>query len=752
MRRTTAILQSFSDHDVTISDFLISLFHHPLHEHPLVQDFLHALPDVLTSLLTEPTLHKTVMDWALATANRSHAKSVRQLSNAGHGWHFSASNTSVEQLKEFRMEDMVHNIKTLAPGLWRSIRSLLSANPKLMKRRSSAYITTEDPSSINPDADPEDEEDEREFWMDIDSSLGQRDNDSTINSMRPRSKTPQERQAILDLVRVCFRRLLQCSMTTSSIQKATCIISIMMQSTNQKCNILQSILGVFLHSCNTPQRVIQSLARMGTSISSATILRAIKSLSAETYETLRTMGQSLTVSYTYDNFDIDFKTSQPAVEKSAITLTHMTSGTLTYLEHRVCADDFKCSAALWDQSPLNPNNDVEDIPPSRTYFDFIKLHPEKPHPTGLTHRERFQVWVFLNDLCHHGPNYFAQFKPSIGLPEFIEKIPVVKMRHAPAKAMDINQSRVSGNIQVVQNLLDQGGIGDETEDSVDISDHVVIFNGDLATGERLESVLERRSIEDTPKLRFQLLIFVPGLFHLKMACADAIWRIFIKKKECRDDENSLMQFLAVHHVRDSGKIGSAPGFRRMHEVILQEGVALRLDAWRMEVCKRNPAWTSLNQFAESKPSYEDLTAIANDIVRDYIAGFRSADVDVFKLRQQPPAKRDAQRENILLLHRYLLLYEEITYAMNYGDIGQLESVLPPWIAIFKATGKHKYATSLSKFLSDLHWRYPGPLRRAIRYNILVNPTGKEGAFRALDWVQEFHNLQTKVRVPLSCEA
>jgi hypothetical protein len=422
----------------------------------------------------------------------------------------------------------------------------------------------------------------------------------------------------------------------------------------------------------------------------------------------------------------------------------MTSGTLTYLEHGVCADDLKCSAALWDKSPLNPNNAVADIPPPRTYFDFIKLHPEKTHSTGLTRRERFQAWAFLHDLCHHGPDHFAQFQQRVGLPEFVEKIPVVKMRHAPAKAMDINESRVSGNIQAVENLMEQGGIGDVTEDSTDIQKHVVIFNGDLATGERLEAVLERRSIEETTVSRFQFLVFVPGLFHLKMACADAIWRIFIEKKESRDDENSLMRFLAVHRARDSGRIGTNPGFRRMHEVILQEGIALRLDAWRSELHKRNTAWTSLHHFAESKPSYEELTIIANNIVHGYIAGFRSADVDIYKLRQQPLHKRDAQRENILLLHRYLLLYEEVTHALNYGDIGRLECVLPPWIAMFKATGKHKYATSVSKFLSDLHWRYPPPLRRAIRYNILVNPSGKEGAFRALDWVQEFHNLKTKV--------
>lgn len=35
-------------------------------------------------------------------------------------------------------------------------------------------------------------------------------------------------------------------------------------------------------------------------------------------------------------------------------------------------------------------------------------------------------------------------------------------------------------------------------------------------------------------------------------------------------------------------------------------------------------------------------------------------------------------------------------------------------------------------------------RRAIRYNMLVNPKGKPACFRAVDWVQEFNNLLTKV--------
>jgi hypothetical protein len=34
--------------------------------------------------------------------------------------------------------------------------------------------------------------------------------------------------------------------------------------------------------------------------------------------------------------------------------------------------------------------------------------------------------------------------------------------------------------------------------------------------------------------------------------------------------------------------------------------------------------------------------------------------------------------------------------------------------------------------------------RAIRYNILINPTGKAGKFRGVDWCVELNNLYTKV--------
>jgi hypothetical protein len=158
----------------------------------------------------------------------------------------------------------------------------------------------------------------------------------------------------------------------------------MMQSTNQKCNAVESVFGIFLHASNTLSKVIEALAHMGISISEQSIEHAVKSLSVESYAKLREMGQSLLVGYAYDNFDIDFGVIVPTVEKETDTLTHMTSGDVIALEHGVQAEHLKCSEELWQKSPLNPKINPTSLPPPHTVRDLEQLHPEADHPSNLT--------------------------------------------------------------------------------------------------------------------------------------------------------------------------------------------------------------------------------------------------------------------------------------------------------------------------------------------------------------------------------
>ena len=480
------------------------------------------------------------------------------------------------------------------------------------------------------------------------------------------------------------------------------IISVLMHCMNQKVNPLQSILGIFMQSAHTPQKVIDMLARLGISISMDSINAAVRSLSAESQKTLRDLGQSLLASYAYDNFDIDLKTQTPMIEKSNDSLKHLTSGLLFPLVHGVTTDDLKSSEALWKVSPLNQHIRSGDVPPKRTWKDLVNLHPE-PRDSIISRRDRFNSWMFLRDLCTYGPEYFRQFLSELSEPELVEQIPLVKTPIYAARAMDVNNSTVSGNIRSVIELLAQGGINDPASQSAseiqspDISEHVVLVHGDLGTGERLCAAQLCRSIESTPWNCLQHIIFLPGLFHLKMACADALWRTFILPPAAREDKTCLMHDVAHLRPKETGIYSSKPGFRRMHQLVGHAGTCRRLDCWRVHIANKfNMAYPDLDAFTQSEPTLDDLKAIADEMVHVYVATHR-----LQREQQRPSKERDMQFENSQLLHKYFLLYEELSHAMNSGDIGCVETCIVSWIPILKAVGKHKYATHMTKFLIDV---------------------------------------------------
>ena len=99
--------------------------------------------------------------------------------------------------------------------------------------------------------------------------------------------------------------------------------------------------------------------------------------------------------------------------------------------------------------------------------------------------------------------------------------------------------------------------------------------------------------------------------------------------------------------------------------------------------------------------------MAAHLAMHFVGGYEA---NIFDLCGQPSAARDTQHENILLMHQYFLLYDEISFSMNHGDIGRLETLFPPWVYLFRATGKHKYAAQMVTFMTDIHFVYPPGLK------------------------------------------
>ena len=478
------------------------------------------------------------------------------------------------------------------------------------------------------------------------------------------------------------------------------------------------------------------LAHVGLSVSPSSINKAISSLSKESENQIRKIGQTLMASYAYDNLDIDLKHSVPTIEKGQETLIHLTTGTMLPL-HDVPPNALDCSKEMWEKSELNPS--AQSRVPPVAMKQLLELYPESAHPSGLRRRQRYNAWKFLEFLIMYGPESLQKYQISLGEPEIIDAIPVQKTSQVPNRTLDIAPSTAAQNAEALEAFFQQAGVGDPAENSHvhDLDNNVILVFGDLLTGERIRSLLESRSEEKTPWRRLQFIIYVMGLFHLKMACADAIWRLFIHANGVRKDKNSLINHVAQIRPKETGKIETNPGFRRMHEVIQHVGIVSRLDCWR--IVAQRMAFTSLEDFVASNPSFESLKTMSEQLAVEFVAG-----TNMSNLQRYTEDQRDDVHENMLMKQQYFLLYEEMSHALNAGDIGRVETLFLPWMFIFQGCGKHKYAAEMKRYLENIHFIYPKTLARAVQMNILCNPTGKKGAFRAIDWLVEHNNLYIKV--------
>ena len=247
-------------------------------------------------------------------------------------------------------------------------------------------------------------------------------------------------------------------------------MSIIMFSTNQKCNALATAMGFFFHSTNTPELVVEVFAHAGLSVSTTTIHNIVNSLSKSANDEIQKLAKTKVFAFAYDNFDMDFKSWSSTIEKPGDTFKHATSALVFPLAHGVAPEDLKHCASLWTTSPLNPGIPREQKRDTTSWKRLlIPANANQFHQ-----RQEILAWHFRNALVTHSKP-FELFQRDLALPEPILPIPVTKTTHIPCRAMDINQSTVDGQAEILENLFAQANIGDPLDSPgvEDISDYGV---------------------------------------------------------------------------------------------------------------------------------------------------------------------------------------------------------------------------------------------------------------------------------------
>ncbi|KIJ09297.1 hypothetical protein PAXINDRAFT_24489, partial [Paxillus involutus ATCC 200175] len=251
---------------------------------------------------------------------------VLELTREDSGLQFGASTASASQLEDSFVRSLALKLKEIAPHLFPLLLQLLNANPATRRSYDKKTIDKMLQELENPESAGQQERDLGEIGGDTMAADDEAEHESECPHKRRRT-TAGQRNTVVTLI-----RLVVC-------------VCIMVLNTNCRCNLLQSIVGIFCHSTGTPARVIDMLSHAGLSISVSSIDNAIESLSNESSLAIRKSIQTLQTALAYDNFDIDFKTAQPTVEQPS-TFVSATSATAIPLFGVSDQADLECAAEV----------------------------------------------------------------------------------------------------------------------------------------------------------------------------------------------------------------------------------------------------------------------------------------------------------------------------------------------------------------------------------------------------------------------
>ncbi|EEB95629.1 hypothetical protein MPER_05366, partial [Moniliophthora perniciosa FA553] len=302
----------------------------------------------------------------------------------------------------------------------------------------------------------------------------------------------------------------------------------------------------------------------------------------------------------------------------------------------------------------------------------ILPHTQTP---GATVKD-VMAWHIRAILVEHGGTPFAVFKGTLGHPVAVQALSYEKKDVSyPACAIDANEGTYDGNWDVLEDLYCQRNIPDAFH-----KDYLTFIHGDLGTKERLDGLQRTRRIENTEKNRLNNILFIPGLFHVEMAAANAIWRLHVMPTDDRCEELGLYDYVNHLHPKATGEFTSkaGPSYHSMHDVIHHALWADVLDAFRVEVHQRY-GHNSLESWGKSEPAWEDIVQLSEEMVTRYIPDQH------FSARKRHELKdRDLVFESMCLRLQHSLLYVELCRSIKYGDVGRILELLSWWDSDFRS--------------------------------------------------------------------
>lgn len=309
----------------------------------------------------------------------------------------------------------------------------------------------------------------------------------------------------------------------------------------------------------------------------------------------------------------------------------------------------------------------------------------------------------------------------------------------PLPAFHIDESSKVGNAEVIKAIMEELG---EPTLATDFAEKVRLVAGDQLSVARLREVAATRAGNEGGAASLRWALFVPGLFHYKMAATSGLLLAHLGKKN-RDTTNPAS--LHAHNTilgRKPIVATSLPPFRTGRDLIFVSLYARIFHCLLLVSGKK-----SLEEYGnDPATTWDSLKAHAEEIVR------RFADPEVAREYRRARDRYGASQgdmvfENAILFMRDALLLREFTDAIKAGDSGRILHVLESWVHAYRAQGRTKYAHETLHLLHNLKHVWPKEVRDTVLRNWLVNTTNRPYAFLEVDLLQEHLNYSRLELLP-----
>ncbi|THV07052.1 hypothetical protein K435DRAFT_960028 [Dendrothele bispora CBS 962.96] len=306
----------------------------------------------------------------------------------------------------------------------------------------------------------------------------------------------------------------------------------------------------------------------------------------------------------------------------------------------------------------------------------------------------------------------------------------------PLASLNIDESTIKGNAEVDAAVVEILGLRLAIEK---FWERIRIIAGDQLSLARLRALENIRAGQESEYEGFQWGVWMPGLFHGKMADMHGLLTVHLGKSHSARNPGCL----AFHNARLNRlpiTPTSLPNFRTCRDLVFVSLYARVLHCLLLVSAK-----SSLEEYAKSVKTWSQLFNDAKAIYEIYANTVTVDDLRWERRTARPGnSQGDMVYENAILFLRDALISREYTDAIKAGDSGRVFLVLKIWALGFRGNGQMKYAYEMLHLIHCITSVWPEEIRKLVMQNWLVNTTGRANSFLEVDLMQEHLNYWIKV--------